>query len=416
MGEQHPVVSAIGAAFDPAAPGFQDAHALYARARREEPIFFAPALGAWVVTRHDDVREVLGQPDVFSSANSLRTMVDIAPSALAEMRRGFPPGQGVLNADGDAHRRYRAPVARRLSPERVDAFEPFIRQQAGALVDAFAADGRADLVAQYALPLPPQVIARVLGLDDVHIESAVWWSRQTNFLLFTSMPEEEQVAAARDYVAFQRLLDGYVDRRRARPRDDLMSDVVAALAPGAGPLTFEQRAELIWNLVGIFVAGHVTTTALLGNGLLHLLADRPQWELLCRRPELIRGAATEMARYDSPVHGFLRLTTRQVRLAGVEMEPGTEVLALFASANRDESHLDGADHFDITREPRRHLAFGFGVHLCAGIHLAQREVEVALETLTTRLPSLRLEPGPTPPVNPGLTHRGVRSLHVTWSA
>jgi cytochrome P450 len=164
----------------------------------------------------------------------------------------------------------------------------------------------------------------------------------------------------------------------------------------------------------VMVAGHTTTSSLLGTGLVHLLEDRSRWLLLRERPELIPGAVEEMARFDPAVQSFFRVTTRPAEVGGVRLEPGTELLLLYGSANRDEALCEHPEEFDITRAPTRHLAFGMGLHACVGAGLARTELRVSLETLTRRLPDLRLDTDQEIRIRPGLNHRGPWWLHVTW--
>jgi cytochrome P450 len=190
--------------------------------------------------------------------------------------------------------------------------------------------------------------------------------------------------------------------------------MVQALAPGTAELTLDQRGELVSNLQNLLIAGHLTTTALIGTAVLHLLRHRAQWELLCTRPELIPAAVEEAARYDTAVQGFRRITTRPVTLAGTHLPAGAEVFVAFGSANRDEASYDRPDVFDITRTPTRHLAFGHGLHACPGAQLAREQVRITLETLTRRLPALRLAADQPVTMLPTLIHRSPQQLVLTW--
>lgn len=268
---------------------YRDPHPLYARARRAEGLVFVPEADAWLVARDRDVREVLGRAEEFSSANALTADIALSQEALGVLARGFAPRPTVVASDGADHRRLRAPLNRGLSSARVSALLPYAQQCARELVDAFSGDGSAELVAAYARQLPGQVVGRLIGLDPADVPAAVHGGYRAEELLFRPLPPPEQAAAAEDVVALQHLLDGYVRARRAEPRDDLCSDLVAALAPGDDELTLEQRHELVSNLQNLLIAGFLTTSALIGTTLLHLLADREQWRLLCADPALVAG-------------------------------------------------------------------------------------------------------------------------------
>ncbi|WP_240809976.1 cytochrome P450 [Actinomadura sp. WMMA1423] len=378
-----------------------DPYPFYARAREAEGLTFVPELDAWLVARHADVRAVLRDPEAFSSANALRPDVVPGPEALAVLR-ALPQGRPVVvTADGDDHRWLREPLTRGLSPNRVAAAVPFIARRARELVDSFAADRRVELMGRYARVLPGEVIGHMLGIDEGEVPALIEGSRRAEDLVFRPMGPAEQVAAARHVAGMKRVLDAHVTGRE--PGDDLCGHMARAIGP---------HGTLISNLQNILLAGHLTTTALIGTAVLHLLRNREQWELLCDRPELVPAAVEEAARHDAPIQGFRRVTTRPVRVAGTELPAGAEVFVAFASAGRDPLAHDRPDEFDITREPARHLSFGHGVHACPGSQLAREQVRLTLEELTARLPGLRVEE----PVEtlPSLIHRSPRELFLTW--
>ncbi|MFB6808183.1 cytochrome P450 [Streptomyces sp. NPDC056387] len=387
-----------------------------ARARRAEGLTWLPEVEAWLVAREGDVREVLRRAEDFSSANALLPDVTLSEAALGVLPRGFGPRPTVVSSDGTAHHRYRAPLNRGLSSGRIAALMPYAREQARELVDALGTGGSAELVEAYARRLPGLVIGRLIGLDPADVPSAVHGGHRAEELLFRPLSPPAQAAAAEDVVALQHLLDGYVRDRRSHPREDLCSDLVTALAPGEGELTLEQRHELVANLQNLLIAGLLTTSALLSTALLHLLTDREQWLLLCCDPTLIGAAVEECARFDPPIQGFRRVTTRPVTLGGTKLPAGATVLVAYASANRDEHRHARADRFDIRRpEDRRHLAFGHGPHNCPGSRLARAQLRLTLELFSQTLPGLRLDPDrPPPSMRPTLIHRSPEVLHVTW--
>ncbi|MFD7033129.1 cytochrome P450 [Streptomyces sp. NPDC059917] len=395
---------------------YQDPYPRYALARRAEGLTWLPEADAWLVAREADVREVLRRDADFSSANALLPDVPLSEAALGVLPRGFGPRPTVVSTDGTAHHRLRAPLNRGLSSARITALLPYARERARELVDAFAADGSAELVQAYARKLPGLVIGHLIGLEPEDALAAVHGGYRAEELFFRPLTPQEQAAAARDVVALQHLLDGYVRDRRARPREDLCSDLVAALAPGEGELTLEQRHELVANLQNLLIAGFLTTSALISTALLHLLGDRDQWRSLCSDPESIPSAVEECARFDPPIQAFRRITTRSVTLGGTPLPPGAAVLVAYASANRDDLRHAAADRFDIRRPAdRRHLGFGHGPHNCPGSRLARAQLHLTLELFSQTLPGLRLDPDrPPPPMLPTLIHRSPRTLHVTW--
>ncbi|MEU7894846.1 cytochrome P450 [Nonomuraea sp. NPDC049152] len=396
-----------------AEPFYRDPYPVYAEARRTRGLTFLPQLGAWLVSRRDDVREVLSKPEYFSSARALKPDYLPGRAALSELVKGLGGVQAVLTADGEAHRRLRRPLTRGLSPSRVAAALPFVTKRAEALIDSFSGDGQVEWMAAYAKPLPADVIGHLLGLDPADVPGAIRGAQQAESLLFTELTEAGQVEAAKEIVALQHLLDGYARARREDPRDDLITEMVRDLAPGSDELTLDQRKEIVSNLQNLLLAGHLTATALLGTLVLNLLRDRRQWELLCQRPELVPAAIEEALRFEAPVQGFRRTVTTSVTLSGTQLEEDDVVFVSFASAGRDADANARPDEFDITRPAFRQLSFGHGPHGCPGSQLAKEQARITLQTLMRELPGLRLA---DEEVGMALTliHRSPEAVFLTW--
>ncbi len=408
----------LGDLYDPFGVHMDDPWPFYARAQRETPIFFSPALKAWVVTRLDDVRKVLRDGKTYSSSNVLRPLSPFSPRVFPVLAQGYPMVPPLLMLDGEQHRRQRTPYADDLSADHVTGLEPYITKQATALVDKFTANGRTtDFVAGYANPLPVSVTCHVMGFAPEDHETI---GDDTRFAAGLAMghryeSENEQVEAAQAWVRAQKLIGRYAVDRRAKPEHDLISHVVAAWAPGDGPLTPQQEAGIVGELFGVIIAGHNTPSAALADGLLRLLDDREQWRLLCRQPDLIPNAIEEIARFSTPFHIFLRKTTEETTLAGQRLPAGAEIAVWLAAANRDESVFERANEFDITRPVKgNHVGFGVGAHFCVGAGLARRELDVTLRLLTERLPELRLVPDQQITFCPSISQRGPLSVYVTW--
>ncbi|WP_238014777.1 cytochrome P450 [Dactylosporangium sp. AC04546] len=399
-----------------------DQYPLYRRARHEEPVFFSPALGAWVVTRYDDVREVLGNPKAYSLATVPDSLARLSDEAYTELARTFSEVPVAIREDAvdEARKRVRTPILQAFSPEVVASMGPFIAEQVGGLVDAFAGagrTGRADLMAQFARQVPVRVKAPVLGIDEADVDAFVTGTFDFMELhsVAAQLPVERQVEKARAVVRYQLLLDAHARRRRAEPRDDLFSRLVTALAPG-GPgqeLSVAQRKVLVDAMTGLIAAGHFTSTAMIGTGVYHLLRHRDQWRLLCERPELLDTAIEELARYDMPLRGLMRRTTKPVTLAGLDLPPRTELMVVYQSANRDETVFERPDELDITRAPGEHLGYGHGSRSCVGAPLGRAMFRECLAQLTRRLPDLRLAPGAEVRFMPGL-HVIPTAIPVVW--
>lgn len=399
---------ALGTAFNPLA---EDPYPFYARARREEPILFCPELDAWIVTRYKDIQSILLQPDKFSSSNTLTSPVTFFPRTLEELVRGYLPVPIVLNSDGADHTRFRVPLTKAFAPTRMRAMEPFIRQMANELIDAFIQDRQAEIISQYAYPLALEVIFSLLGIPRKDVDRARQWSQDWLMLMSVQLDEERQVACARSTVAFQHYLAGLLAERRQDPRDDLISTLPLFSTPGVEPLT---ENELVILLQGLILAGHESTTNMIGTGLLLLLEQPERWQTLCERPEYIPLTIEEILRFDAPIQMFARVTTQEITIGGVTLPEEASLLLIYGSGNRDEKIFPDAEAFELQRTSNHHLAFGHGVHFCVGAALARLEGRIAFEVLCQRLPHLHLVAGQQPSHIPTLLFRGYEQLAVRW--
>ncbi len=402
------MVETVGAAFNPFA---EDPYPFYARARREEPITYCPELNAWLVTTYKDIQSILLQPELFSSRDTLSSPVTFYPRTLEALIEGYLPVPIVLNSDGAAHARFRVPLTRAFAPARIRALEPFITEVANGLVDAFIHAQKAEIISQFAYPLALEVVLTLLGIPRQDIEQTRQWSHDWLMLMSVQLDEEHQAACARSTVAFQHYLADLLAERQAAPQDDLISSLSRSTAQGNEPLT---ENELIITLQGLILAGHESTTNMIGTGL-RLLLERPErWQTLCQHPAYLAQTVEEILRFDAPIQMFARTTTREVTLGDITLPEDASLLLLYGSGNRDEAVFAQSDDFQLQRSPNHHLAFGHGVHFCVGASLARLEGKVAFEVLCQRLPHLRLVPGQKLTHIPTLLFRGYERLEVTW--
>jgi cytochrome P450 len=400
--------------FDPLSPEQRaDPFAVYAAARRDAPVFYAPAFDLWVVTRHEDVLAVLKDDETFSSRNALRSAPrEPLPEVREVLARGWPEMPIIVDSDPPLHTRIRRPITRAFTPRRVAELAPRIEAVALELLDGFAGDGEADLVERFAWPLPLRVMGELIGVpaDDLpwlHERSRDWLG-----LYGATGPVEEQVAAAEGTVALQRYFVEALEARAREPRDDLMSALLAAVAEENDPITLVELAGVPLDLL---VAGHVTVTRALGSALVLLLRDEAALEELQREPDLVGAAIDEILRLESPAQGLFRETTRDAEVGGVRLPRGARLMVHFGSANRDERVFADPDRYDPRRvELSKHVAFGKGIHFCIGAPLARLELSIALPLLLQRLPSLRrADDGPLA-YDPIFFARGLASLRLAW--
>jgi cytochrome P450 len=404
--------------FDPFAPEvIDDPYPHYARLRDEAPVCWIEEDNLWMVTRYADVAAVLHDPTTYSSADGMGALMsgrigrrrvdaqELFGLDLRDMRI-------LIATDPPDHTRLRRLLSRAFTPRAIAELEPHLRQVCAELVDdllAAADRGTGDLVAQLAFPFPVVVIAELLGIPPERRDDFKRWSDALVGALSGNWnPVDAQQTLAEMFMYLADVVEG----RRRQPGDDLISRHVA----GADPDDSDSLSpiEITLFAVLLLVAGNETTTNLLGNGAAAFAAHPDQARLLAGQPELLGPAVEEVLRWDAPVQGLFRSTTRPVTLAGVDLPAGALMLVSFAAANRDSRHFPDADRFDLTRRPSDHLAFGHGIHYCLGASLARLEARLVGETLAAR--DAHLEPAPGARRVDSMILRGFTSFPVTVTA
>jgi cytochrome P450 len=347
--------------------------------------------GTWVVTRADDQRAVLQDPETFSSHRS------IFASALGENWPMIP-----LEIDPPRHALYRSMLNPLLSPKRVIAMESAVRERASVLIDQILARGTScDVMDDFAFPFAVNIFLRFLGLSDDRLEEFVGWA---NDLLHGD--NEQRPRAARTIVEF---IGSLAEQRRKEPVDDFMTFVVQAEIEGR-PLDDQ---EVLGIGVLLFVAGLDTVAAAIGFDLRYLAEHPEDQELLRREPERIVLAKEEMLRAFSTVQ-MIRVATRDVDFAGAPIRKGDYISCATMIANRDPEEFENPGKLDLGRVGNRHTAFATGPHRCIGSHLARREIEVALEEWLARVPPFKIKEG-TAPITYGGHVFGIEGLVLDWS-
>ena len=404
----------LGALFDPFCdPYLTDPYAFFADARSVTPVFYSPLIKYWVVTRHKDIRQIFESPKLFSASNALSPI----QAPCAEARRllsagGVSPVPTLTNVDPPAHTRVRRLANAAFKPKRVATMEPFVRELVVRFCGKHLVGGHADLIRDFAWELPALVIFRFLGIPDEDVPRVKAGAASRLLFMFGQPTEEEQCRLAREMAAFWSYAEELVAARTKEPREDVTSDLVLARD---GELPALTPAEVTTIIYGLLLAGHETTTNLLGNAFRQLLGQRSAWEEICRDPWLIPNAIEEVLRLDSSVIVWRRKTTEAVQVGGVPVPEGADLLLLLGSANRDPEVFEDPERFDIHRaNAREHLSFGHGQHLCLGAPLARLEARVVLEEFAARFPSLRLVTGQKFRFMPNVSFRGPLSLLAEW--
>jgi len=379
----------------------------YARLRESAPVW-EPTPGLLVLSRHADCVRVLrdlrfGHLDDIAVLRGSRT-----GGPGAEVEADGVPVRSFLVLNPPDHTRLRRLVVRSFTPRRVEGLAPRIEVLTGELLERSKGRRPFDVIAGLASPLPVVVISELFGVPEKDRPRLVAWSRalarglDPAFLVTTE--ERQAQLSARDELAAYLVEE--IDRRRRSPGDDLISDLVSMHDRGE-PLS---EAELVATCILLLVAGHETTTSLIGNAV-HALAQYPdQLDVLSRDPSLLPAVVEEVLRFDSPVQLTGRVALEDAEAGGVPTPRGTFLVLLIAAANRDPLAFDQPDRFDVCREPSSHLAFGHGIHFCLGAPLARLEAQIALRALAGTFGTLRLAGEPRWKENAVL--RGLERLEV----
>jgi len=375
----------------------------YAQLRSEAPVYrtkLPDSRDVWLVTRYDDVLALLKDDRFGKDKINART-----PPWLPGMFK--PLLRNMLDVDVPDHTRLRSLVQKVFTARLIESLRERIQSLAEKLVTETQPKGRMDLIRDYAVPIPTTIIAEMLG---VPAEDRHKFHRWSSTAISSTSSRWGIVFALPHAIAFLRYIRSLVKAKRENPKDDLVTALVQTEEAG-DQLSEDELVAMIFLLL---VAGHETTVNLIGNGTLSLLENPDQMNRLRENPALIKTAVEELLRYNGPLE---TATERYVRMdtsvAGVMIPRGEMVLAVLASANRDEGKFKDADRLDLRREPNPHVAFGFGIHYCLGAALARLEGQIAIATLLRRIPSLKLAiPSNALRWKRGLVLRGLESLPV----
>jgi cytochrome P450 len=359
---------------------------LYHALRAHQPVCWAEELQGWLVTSYDEVNAGLRSPKLSVTARNVLMRRKISdPALLATVEQG---GQNMAFSDPPAHTRMRALVSKAFTPGTIAAMAGRIQKMVDAFLDAAQARGRMDVIADLAFPLPVSVIADMLGFPPQDNKQVKQWSDAISVFVNTAgeISTQDAVAGVKARGEIVDYVRDIVAQRRLKPGSDLLTALMLA-KEGGDKLS---EGELYSNTIFLMVAGHETTTNLMGTAILNLLRNPPQMQLLRSDPSLMANAVEEFLRYDSPLQFALRMALEDVQLGSATIKKGDVVYLILGAANRDPSHYPDPDRLDITRQRINHLAFGAGMHFCLGAPLARLEAQTAISTVLRRFPNLRL--------------------------
>ncbi len=393
--------------FDPLSPEFKrDPYPTYERLRATTPIFYANEMNLWFVSAYEDVAALLRDRRFGRSIEHVmsREELGLPPKNPAYAPFNKLGDHSMFDKEPPDHTRLRSLVHKVFTPRRVEDLRGKVQAICDDLIDQ--AGSSFDLLEDFAVPLPVTVIAELLGVPEADRHHLRPWSGDIVALYELNHTPEQAERAIAAAVEFSDYLRWLARARKLDPRDDLISAL--ATVEDAGDVLSED--ELISTCVLLLNAGHEATVNVLGNGFRALFQNPDQLRLLREHSELVKTAAEEMLRFDTPLQLFRRWVLEDVEYKGFSLKQGQQVALLFGSANRDPLVFSDPARFDVTRAENPHISFSLGIHYCLGAPLARLELQVAVATLLRRLPNLRQ--AQEPEYRDSYVIRGLKSLLV----
>ena len=386
--------------------GHTDPYALYRRLQAMAPVHRSDLDGNWYVSGFDAGRQILGDPRVGKNNQFIVARHGVDPERLRIARRR--PRRSMLTVNPPEHTRLRGAAKGAFIPPAMAAVQPRVAAIIDERLDRLAELGEADVMAELAFPMPVTVVGEMVGVPE---EDRAWFRPLMRTLVssdsFKRSPEElTRVEQASDEL--EAYFFDLIARRRKEPRNDLLTYFIGQADDG-----ILDEDELFSTVTLLFFAGFLTTTNLIGNGLVALFDHPEEQARLWEHPELAASAVEEIVRFDSPIQFVHRNVLEDLELEGQHLSAGDVVMVLLAAANRDPARFADPDRFDIGRTDNLHLSFAWGLHFCLGARLARMEGQLVLAGLVQRF--ARVEPAGKPVRNPGLVIRGFDSLPVRFT-
>lgn len=393
-----------------------DPFEFYHKLHNECPVYRMPETGMYVVTRFEDLAHVLRTPKDFSSEIRSREGLQGEGANLHQdiiKEKGWAPAATLQRTDPPQHTRYRKLLNKVFTGKRMKDLAPSIDALCNRLIDEFIDRGRCEYIDEFALRFPGTIIAEQIGLDPSELHTFKRWADAMLAPATRILSPEEMREAAEIEVEAQHYIADVFEERRAQPREDIISGLVHAHADGEPPLTMNELQSLMHQLI---TGGYETTTSALAHGMWMIIRYPDQADKVREDPSLLNNFVEESLRFESPVQGLARQTTRDVELAGTVIPEGSMVLVRYGAANRDESKFPDSDTFDVTREKAvTHMAFGMGVHSCVGALLARQELRSAYSALLRRMENIEFEvPLPQPATQPSLFFIPIKEMHLKF--
>lgn len=368
----------------------EDPYPLLRQLRAEDPVHWSDSIGGWILTRYDDMVVTFKDTAHFSNEGRLAKAVAYLPPETRSRFQIFEDHyrqRSLIHSDPPDHTRLRSLVTKAFNARVVEAMRPRMQEIVNEAFDAALQAGGMDVIKDLAIPLPVTVLAEILGVPKADVHLFKGWADGVLAFQGVNKPPVEVLQRSQDSIlGIRGYLGALLKEKKAHPGEDLLSELAAAESEGERL----SETELVNTCITLLVAGHETTTSLIGNGMWALLCHPDQWQLLKDDPSLLTPAIEEMLRYESPVARQPRLMRQEIEMGGKKLQPGEMAFQMLNAANRDPDYFTEPDRFNIQREKNRHIAFGLGPHFCVGALLARTEGQVVFSTLVARLPHVRL--------------------------
>ena len=396
---------------DPREPGFfNNLYRAYAAIHAASPVLFWEDYGFWCFARHADVSALLRDRRFGRQITHLMSRAELGWPEPKPHLASFDAleRRSILELEPPEHTRLRNLVNRAFVSRRIEKLGPRIVALAHERIDAFAPEGYADLIAEFAAPIPVAVIADLLGVPSEMGPTLVEWSHRMVAMYQFGVNWEVEERAAEAARAFADFVRAFARARRGDPGDDLISQLLVAGSDG-GRLSED---ELVTTVILLLNAGHEATVQAIGNGVKTMLEQGVDARVAFPDESATAATVEELLRFDPPLHLFTRYALEDAEFAGVRFKKGERLGLLLGAANRDPARFPDPDVFDSRRSPNPHVSFGAGIHFCVGAPLARLELTVTLPILFARLPGLRLaEP---PRYRDAFHFHGLEALKVEW--
>jgi cytochrome P450 len=404
--------------YEPFDPRFRENPYQYYRQLREKAPIYRSPMGYWVISRYDDIREIQQAPELYSSAAVGKELLGVGQSLdpsvpVAELAAGLPVNlQDLMDAplivatDPPKHDELRRLVSRGFTPKRAMEWDVKIRAYTEEFLAGVTPDRGWDVISTLAMPLPYAAVCGILGLKN---EDRPLFKQWSDVVINAAHGNGRGSAEAQTRMlsmmrAFILFFDPIIAARRANPGADLISDLVRA--EEGGTLT---TVEVLMFILALMVAGTETSMKLIGNMVACLLENPEQLKILQDNPALLPNAVDETLRYRAPIHFSIRTPLREVEFKGQRIKPGEIIAIAIGSGNYDEKHFPNPEKYDVSRDAKSHMTFGYGIHYCLGAHLAKREAIAAIGALLPRLHQWRL---PEEPLEREENNAGIGYKHI----